>query len=228
MKDLDFIQGLASYLFVYYALYAGTWTVIGTPLEIQVIHLFPLPFQRSLFKHVLYKLWLPSRDLKPRRSQWFILPFPSKLSRFPMSWLFRDSQSEHWVPGAHWGQLAGSPSEQQEKEMYSSTHQCQFKIALISRLRRKELENYHTLNSYRVSLWGKVDLQDPSVEWDSVTPGEGLAPRLSVKFPAPNDSLSLKLNLAQVCLPEHFLIRPSPRSRKREFIFNLRKSQVWT
>ena len=64
-----------------------------------------------------------------------------------------------------------------------------FKILLFSFLRRKELESYHILNFYYISVWGDV-LQDTSVEWDSVTPGEGLAHRLSVKFPALADSFS--------------------------------------
>lgn len=72
-----------------------------------------------------------------------------------------------------------------------------FKVLLFSFARRKALESYHILNSYYISLWGEDLLQDTSMEWDSVTPGDGLAHRFSVKFPA----LTLKLNVAQVCLP---------------------------
>lgn len=58
------------------------------------------------------------------------------------------------------------------------------KILLFSFLKEKELERYHILNSYYMALWGEDVLQDTSVEWNSVIPGEGLAHRLSAKFPA--------------------------------------------
>lgn len=57
----------------------------------------------GLFKHLLYKLWLPSRALKPRRSWRFNLLFPSELRGFLVSWLCRDPpHSEHWVVGLLW------------------------------------------------------------------------------------------------------------------------------
>lgn len=46
MKNLDFLQGFTSYLLIFNALYAGTWTDIVTALEIQVIHLSSQPFER--------------------------------------------------------------------------------------------------------------------------------------------------------------------------------------
>ena len=145
-----------------------------------------------------------------------------------MSWLFRDPQSEHWILGVRSRQLAGSQSEEHENKRICRhiDFPLKFKILLFSVLRRKELEKQPILNSYYISLWGGDDLQDISVKWDSVTPGEGLARRLSLKFPALNVSLSLKQSQPQVCLPGRSLIQPSHHRRKRQFIFILCKSEV--
>lgn len=53
----------------------------------------------GFFKHPLYKLWLPSKALKPRRCRRFNLLLLSELSRFPMNWLFRDPPARALDPG---------------------------------------------------------------------------------------------------------------------------------
>lgn len=86
-------------------------------------------------------------------------------------------------------------------------------IFLFSFLNENEFERPYILNSYSMALWREDALQDTSVEWDSIIPGEDLARRLSAKFSAAHQLWC-------------FLTHPSPHSRKMLFIFC--KSQVWT
>lgn len=57
-------------------------------------------------------------------------------------------------------------------------------MLLFSFQKEKELERYHVLNSSYMALWGEDVLYDTLVEWDLITLGEGLAHRISAKFPA--------------------------------------------
>lgn len=57
-------------------------------------------------------------------------------------------------------------------------------IFLFSFLNENEFERPYILNSYSMALWREDALQDTSVEWDSIIPGEDHARRLSAKFSA--------------------------------------------
>lgn len=74
--------------------------------------------KEGLFKYLLYKLWLPSKALKPRRGWRFKPCVSSGLGSFPMRWLCWDSLGQN--TGSH-RRLSGDLTQNEECKLITST-----------------------------------------------------------------------------------------------------------